>query len=140
MKLDLKSLRDALAALDESLGHLSSNLAQDPSLRRQFRAASIQGFEFTYELAIKLIKRQLAQILAGTETVNQMLFMDLIRSAAEAGLITEVAHYRRFREMRNITSHTYDGAKAEEIVAVLPAFRDDVRSLLAELERRNRGD
>jgi len=44
--------RDALAALNASLGHLDSDLAADPSLRDQFRAAAIQAFEFTYELAL----------------------------------------------------------------------------------------
>jgi len=140
MKLDLKSLRDALAALDKSLGYLSSNLAKDPGVREQFRAACIQSFEFTYALVIKMIKRQLEQISATPEKIVQMEFMDLIRTAAEAGLISDIGRFRTYREKRNLTSHTYDGAKAEEIVAVLPAFRDDVRDLLAELERRNRAD
>jgi len=67
-----------------------------------------------------------------------MAYMDVIRSAAEAGLIADVAHFRDYREKRNITSHAYDPAKAEQIEAVLNDFRDDVRSLLSELERRNR--
>jgi hypothetical protein len=67
-----------------------------------------------------------------------MAYMDLIRSGAEAGLIANVARFRDYREKRNITSHTYDQAKAEQIEAILNDFRDDVRHLLAELERRNR--
>jgi len=140
MKLDLTSLRKALSDLEESLGHFSSELAKDPSLRRTLMSACIQSFEFTFELAIKLMKRQLELILPSQSNVDHMLFMDLIRSAAEAGLIDDVARYRTYREKRNITSHTYDQAKAEEIMAVLPDFRDDVRRLLAELERKNRDD
>ena len=53
-------------------------------------------------------------------------------------MITDIARYRDYREKRNIISHTYDQAKAEQIVSVLKDFRDDVRHLLEELERRNR--
>ena len=140
MKLNLKSLREALASLEKSLGYLGSDLARDPGMREQFRAAGILSFEFTYAVAIRMIKRQLEQISFAWEELVQMEFMDLIRSAAEAGLITDVARFRLYRDKRNITSHAYDQDKAEEIVAVLPAFRDDIRSLLAELERRNRAD
>lgn len=140
MKLDLTSLRNALSALEESLGHLSSDLSKNPSLHRTLQSGCIQCFEFTYTVAIKMIRRQLEQISEEPGEVGQMAFMDLIRTAAEAGLIEDIARFRLYREKRNITSHTYDQAKAEEIVAVLPAFRDDVLRLLAELERRNRAD
>lgn len=58
MRLDLTSLRDALAALQTSLRYLAPDLAADPGVKDQFRAASIQAFEFTYELVFKFMKRQ----------------------------------------------------------------------------------
>ena len=58
MRLDLSALRDALTALNVSLGYLDSDAAADPGLRDQFRAAAIQAFECTYELAFKFMKRQ----------------------------------------------------------------------------------
>ena len=136
--LDLTSLRSALAALDKSIGFLNSELAENRDLREQFRAAALQAFEFTHELAFKMLKRQLAQMTADPAAIDKMAYMDVVRSGAEAGLITDVARFRDYREKRNITSHTYDQAKAEQIEAVLNDFRDDVRRLLAELERRNR--
>jgi len=138
MRLDLTSLRSALAALEKSLGFLNSELAENADLREQFRAAAIQAFEFTHELAFKMLKRQLEQMAADPAEIDKMAYMDLVRSGAEAGLIADVARFRDYREKRNITSHTYDQAKAEQIVAVLKDFRDDIRFLLAELERRNR--
>jgi nucleotidyltransferase substrate binding protein (TIGR01987 family) len=138
MRLDLTSLRSALAALEKSLGFLNSELADNADLREQFRAAAVQAFEFTHELAFKMLKRQLEQMTADPAAIDKMAYMDLVRSGAEAGLIADVARFRDYREKRNITSHTYDQAKAEQIVAVLNDFRDDIRLLLAELERRNR--
>jgi nucleotidyltransferase substrate binding protein (TIGR01987 family) len=138
MILDLSSLRNALTALEKSLKFLASDMAKDPDLREQFRAAAIQAFEFTHEVAFKMLKRQLEQMSADPAAIDTMGYMDVIRTGAEAGLITDIARYRDYREKRNITSHTYDQAKAEQIVSILRDFQDDISHLLVELERRNR--
>lgn len=139
MPLDLTSLRDALGALRTSLAYLASDAAKDAGLRDQFRGAAIQAFEFTYELAIKFLRRQL-ELMASTPTqVDEMTFMQLVRAGAEAGLVRDVARFRAYRESRNVTSHTYAKDKAEAMLAVLPGFAADVEFLLAELERRQRG-
>jgi nucleotidyltransferase substrate binding protein (TIGR01987 family) len=140
MVLDLSSLRDALATLNASLRYLASDLAADSGLRDQFRAAAIQAFEFTYELAFKFVKRQLTQIVAVPATVDEMTFMQVVRAAAEAGLIADVTRFFEYREARNITSHSYDRVKAERIVAQLDRFSEDVAYLLSQLEARNRAD
>jgi nucleotidyltransferase substrate binding protein (TIGR01987 family) len=140
MILDLSALRDALTALQKSLGYLHSDFARDQGLREQFRAASIQAFEFTFEVAYKMLKRQLEQMTGVATEIDQMTFMQVIRSGAEAGLITDVGRFREYRDKRNLTSHTYNQQRAEEIVAVLGNFVGDVRLLLAELERRNRAE
>jgi nucleotidyltransferase substrate binding protein (TIGR01987 family) len=137
MKLDLTSLRSALAALEKSLGFLNSELAENRDLREQFRAAAVQAFEFTHELAFKMLKRQLGRMTADPAAIDQMAYMDVVRTGAQAGLVADVARFRDYREKRNITSHTYDQAKAAEIEAVLNDFRNDVRCLLAALERHN---
>jgi len=138
VRLDLSSLRGALAALEKSLGYLHSELAENRDLREQFQAAAVQAFEFTHELAFKMLKRQLEQMEPAPAAVDQMAYMDLVRRGAEAGLIADVARFRDYREKRNITSPTYDRAKAEQIEAIFDDFRNDVRFLLNELEKRNR--
>lgn len=140
MKLDLTSLREALAALEKSLHFLSSEMAKSADLREQFRNSAIQCFEFTHELAFKMLKRQTERMSADPASVDTMAYMDIVRSGAEAGLVADVARFRDYREKRNITSHTYDAAQAEMIVAVLEDFRKDVRHLLVELEKRNSED
>jgi nucleotidyltransferase substrate binding protein (TIGR01987 family) len=138
MNLDLTSLRNALAALEKSMGFLDSELAENADLREQFRAAAVQAFEFTHELAFKMLKRQLARMAADPSAIDKMAYMDVVRSGAEAGLIADVARFRDYREKRNLTSHTYNQSKAEQIEAVLNHFRDDVRFLLMSLEPLNR--
>jgi len=138
MPLDLSSLREALAALNTSLRYLESDLAADPDVKDQFRAAAIQAFEFTYELAFKFMKRQLERIVPVPASVDEMTFMQVVRAAAEAGLVSDVSRFREYREARNITSHSYDRTKAQRIAAGLPRFASDVAELLTRLEARNR--
>jgi nucleotidyltransferase substrate binding protein (TIGR01987 family) len=141
MYLDLTHLEKAVSQLEGSLGYLKSDLAHsDSGLREQFRAAAIQAFEYTYELAIKMLRRQLEQIVANPAELRAMAFMELIRTGAEAGLVEDVARYRLYREKRNITIHVYDEERAEEVLAVLEPFLADVRCLLAELKKRNPRD
>ena len=138
MKLDYSSLESAVAQLQRSFDFLHGDLARtDPDLREQFRAATIQAFEFTYELAVKMIQRQLAQIVANPDALREMDFADRMRDAADAGIVRDAPSYVRYRELRNKTSHTYDADRAEKTVSVIDEFLRDVRFLLQELQKRN---
>ena len=86
------------------------------------------------------MKRQLEQIVSAPTAVDEMTFMQVVRTSAEAGLLNEVSRFFEYREARNITSHSYDKRKAERIVAELPQFALDVHSLLERLEARNHAD
>ena len=138
MKLDYSALEDAVAQLQRSFDYLHGDLARtDSGLREQFRAATIQVFEFTYELAVKMIQRQLAQIAANPNALREMDFADRMRDAADAGIVREALPFIRYRELRNKTSHTYDADRAEETVLVTDEFLRDMRFLLRELQKRN---
>lgn len=139
MKLDYSSLEGAVAQLQKSFNYLHSDLAhKDTHLREQFRAATIQAFEFSYELAIKTIRRQLALIVANPGKLHEIDFADLMREAADAGIVRDALSYVRYREMRNRTSHTYNVDQAEQTVAMVDEFLRDMHFLLKELGKRNR--
>jgi nucleotidyltransferase substrate binding protein (TIGR01987 family) len=138
MKLDITPIQKALAQLEKSLAFYHSDIARkDPEIREQFRAACIQAFEFNYELAYKFIRRQLAQIVPSPQSLVQMAFPDLIRSAADAGMIPDVKRFLIYRDKRNLSSHAYDIKKAEEVISVLSDFLKDMQFLVSELKRRN---
>ncbi len=138
MRLDISPFEKALGQLEKSLSYLHSELAAgDADLRAQFRAATIQAFEYSYELGLKMLRRQLEEIALNPAEIREMVFMDMIRTGAEAGLVLDVPGYRVFREKRNMTSHTYDEAKAEEVLAVLEDFVKEMHFLRDELKRRN---
>ena len=139
MKLDYSSLESAVAQLQRSFDYLHSDLAQEDSgLYEQFRAATIQAFEFSYELAIRMIRKQLAQIVANPDALREMDFADLMCDAANTGIIRDPPSYMRYRELRNAKSHTYNAEQAEATVDVADEFLRDMRFLLQELRERNR--
>ena len=136
--IDTSSLRNAIAQLDEAMDYCRSDLAErDPKLARHLRAAAIQAFEFTYELAIKLLRRSLAETEANPADVRDATFNELIRLGYARGLlVSEIIVWKEFRRHRGSTSHAYDEAMAEEVFAGIPAFLTEAKTLLANLATR----
>lgn len=131
MKIDFSSLHQAFESF--KLGY--EILSEDPS-NLISRDACIQRFEYTYELSVKMIKRQLEQESSIPSEIDRMNFKDRIRVAAEKGILQNPEIWFGFREMRNITSHTYDNTKAEQIVHIFPEFLHEVSNLISNFDSR----
>lgn len=129
MALDFTPLANAVARLDEGLARYRAD--EEDS---QIRDGLIQRFEFTYDLSHKMLRRALEAGAANPEEVDRMTFPTLIRTGNEQGLVGgDWAAWRTWREMRNITSHTYDEGKARQVAAAIPAFLAEAQDLLARL-------
>ena len=101
------------------------------------RDGLIQRFEFSYEISHKILKRFLQNISANAEQFDEMSFADLIRSANRQNLLLgNWQHWKKYRDMRNRTSHTYDEQIAISIVAEIPAFLKEIQYLLAKIKER----
>ena len=125
MQLDFTSFVSAVGRLEEGLERYNRDTSDS-----QIRDGLIQRFEFTYDLAHKMLRRQLESVSANPDQVDRLSFADLIRSVTEQGLIkSNWSEWRTWREMRNITSHTYDEAKALQVVDGIPAFLAEARDL-----------
>lgn len=129
--LDLSPLENALAALDRGLTRFAAAPHDE-----EVRDGCIQRFEFTFELSWRMLKRQLQMDLPNAQEVDAMTWRALMRAGAEQGLIDDINAWLLYREKRNITSHTYDAAKAAEVAAVLPEFAGAVHELLRRLQAR----
>jgi len=104
MKLDTTSLGNAVRRLREGLARYEREPADE-----QIRDGLIQRFEFTYELTHKMLKRYLKETAASPDDIDRMPFADLVRSGNAQGLLrSDWPAWRRFREMRARTSHTFD--------------------------------
>jgi len=138
MRIDYSSFEKALAQLESSLRFLrSATVLQEEGLRDVVRGGAIQAFEYTYELAVKMIRRQLAAVVPTPAELKALDFMDQVRLAAQAGLVSDVEGWFEFREMRNTTSHTYDAARAERVLGIMDRYLAQMHLLLAQLRRRN---
>jgi nucleotidyltransferase substrate binding protein (TIGR01987 family) len=139
-KLDLSALHHALVSLEESIAIVSRAdwFAQQPqALQNTVIAGVIQNFEFVYELAIKMIRRQLELEATSPSEVDESSFRGLIPAAGEKGLIADVEAWFGYRRMRNITAHTHDHAKARQVYDGSLIFVNDARALLVALESRH---
>jgi nucleotidyltransferase substrate binding protein (TIGR01987 family) len=139
-KLDLSALRNAVVSLEEGIGVVRDERwfhAQSKAIQNTLIAGVIQNFEFVYEIGIKMLRRQIeAEAATPTET-DQADYRDLLRTAAEKGLIADVEPWFEYRKMRNITAHTYDHKKAQQVYTATLTFIGDARQLLETLEKRN---
>jgi nucleotidyltransferase substrate binding protein (TIGR01987 family) len=130
MSVDLSSLHSAIAKLAEAVDQHRADATNE-----FVRDSVIQRFEFTYDLSAKSIRRVLEEILASPAEIARMSFPTMIRTAWEQGLIaSEWADWHRYREMRNITSHTYDEGKAKTVAAAVPGFLDEAKIVASRLE------
>lgn len=132
MPLDPKPLRNAIERLREGLERFR-RAADD----EQLRDGLIQRFEFTYELSHRTLRRCLADTAASPDEIARLPFAELIRIGTDQGLLRSGwPAWRRFREMRTRTSHTYDAAAAAVVVAKIPGFLEEVAQPISEIERR----
>ena len=140
MKLDLDSLRISVRSLDLALGVVEDVAwmsAQSSVVHHTLIAGVIQNFEFTYEVAIKFIRRQLELDADSPVPIDHLGFKDMLRMAGERGLIDEMEPWVTYRTLRNITPHTYDQKKADLVYERARPLLEDTRKLLKVLELRH---
>lgn len=138
--LDLTALKKAITSLEDGLDVVNDTHwfnKQKMAVKNTLIAGIIQNFEFVYEISYKMIKRQIEAESASPDEVDESNFRDVLRVAAEKGLIANVEAWFKYRKMRNITSHTYDHEKAEQVYQGTLEFINDARALLLNLESRN---
>ncbi len=140
MKLDVSSLADATTSLQESIGVVSNEQwfnAQPKAVQNTLIAGVIQNFEFVHEISIKMLRRRIEMDAATPTEADFSDFRDLLRTAAEKGLIADVEAWFGYRTMRDVTSHTYDHEKARKVYQGTLQFIGDAKALLQTLVAHN---
>ena len=127
--IDLSPLRKALGWLTEALA-LWHAQPIGTVLKPHLRSAVIQSFEFTYELSLRSMRRVLIERAGSADRVTDLSFNELLRMAADAGLVPDPAAWR---ELRNATSHAYDEVRAEQVAQDAAHFVIDAQALLQTL-------
>ena len=130
--IDYTPLANALKQLDAAV----TEQKLEPE-RTLLRDGLIQRFEFVFELSLRFLRRHLEETTIDGEEVRKYTFESLIRLADENELLlSPVAMWKKYREARNLTSHTYNEATALDLVDRIPPFAWEVQHLLKSLQRR----
>lgn len=121
-ELDTSSYEHALETLKTALSKGSlSDLERD---------GTIQRFEYTFELAWKMMRKTLLALGRSEVSASPK---PIIRSAAEEGLIDDVESWFGFLEARNLSTHLYSEAEAEAVFKAAKAFLPHAERLLTKL-------
>ena len=101
-----------------------------------YRNSLVKGFEMTLEQSGKLLRKRLLPYFSSKKAVDVLNFKDLFREAAKHSLLseTEVSRWFQYRDNRNNTAHDYGRAFAEETLALIDGFINDVKSLKDVIE------
>ena len=108
-KLDFSALTKAIGSMEEAL-----NAYQKKSTDNFIRDASIQRFEYTYELCHKFLRRYLALNEPSAEVVHEMSFPELIRTSSLRGLIE--GDWGKWQRLLGLGVHLCDENKPESIL------------------------
>ena len=126
----LENFQRALSTLQRAIG-----LAQSRPLSELEEQGLIQAFEFTHELSWLLIRDFLVdQGVAGISGSR-----DAVREAVARQMLPqgEESVWMAMIRSRNLTSHTYNPALAEEIAQLIAnQYGKELQSLQQELRRR----
>lgn len=139
-RLNFDPLHSALLSLENSLEVVSDAewfTQQSDKVQHTLVAGVIQNFEIVYELGFKMLRRQIEVEAASPDEVDTFNFRDVLRAGVEKGLIADVEAWLRYRQMCDITAHTYDHDKAKQVYQGTLMFLADARALLAALETRH---
>lgn len=120
----LKSFKKALIQLSKAVA-----LSKQRKLSLLEEQGTIQAFEFTHELAWKLLKDFLE------DKSGQKLYgsKDATKAAFEAELITDGETWMEMISSRNLTSHVYDEQASS---AIFKSIIDSYYNLFTELENK----
>lgn len=121
-KIQLTTLEKAIKSLESIVQKPVDDIVRD---------ATIQRFEYTYELAWKTLKRYLKSENVVDETVP---IKTLYREAARKGLIDKVESWFAYHDARNLTTHVYEEKIADEVYQVAKCFVNDARKLFQKLQ------
>lgn len=127
--LDISTLEKAIKTLKEALDELKKD---DRSF---IKDSVVQRFEYTYELCYKFFKRYLKIVGPGTPDTDLISLQELVRTANQMGMFRgDWEDWKRYREARNISSHTYDTDKADEVISIASKFYEEAVFFLGRLE------
>lgn len=135
MGLSYTSLEKSIIALESGIEIYNKKklIEENEDEIEIIKSGIIQNFEVAYEISWKLMKKWLEENLGWT-AVDGISRKELFRIASQNKLIEDVEKWFIFHEARNLTSHDYDGIKAQDVFIQALKFPKYARNLQERLE------
>ncbi len=118
---EINQLQNALDRLKEALSAEPTQLNKD---------ATIQRFEFTFELLWKTLKTYIEE--SGRDAMPASP-KDVFRVAADLEIIPDPAPYFEYLRKRNLSTHTYSQEQADSIYEAAKDFPLAVETILQKV-------
>ncbi len=129
--MTVEDLKTRLETLQKAYERLKDALALNPEELDIVTDATIQRFEFTFELAWKTIKKFAEFLRAGDCNSGR----SCIKLAYKLGWIKNEEDWLSLLETRNLTSHTYNREIAQEVYFLIKDKHSTFQNLILSLER-----
>lgn len=138
MPVNLETIRKSLRTLEETLSVLSGPEYCQVSAMAQhgLLSGAVQDFNVCFEVCWRSMRRWLLENASLTD-METLTRKQLLRLAAQYGLISSYETWVAHMEARNRMAHTYDHEIAVEVAQAAYGFAADARHLLAALEERD---
>ena len=120
---NLENLEKALLKFGEALTEPESSIVRD---------ASIQRFEFTYELLWKTLKNFIEE-MHGIRTVSPR---QVFKEAFALSLIDKEDLFIEMIESRNTLAHTYNEDQAKNIYKKCPAYLSVMKNVFNQIKKQ----
>lgn len=97
------------------------------------RDATVQRFEYTFELGVKLIKRFLKEVY----NLDEDFYLDMLKSAVKYELISNIELWKEFKIARNYTSHNYSENGANYSYNQAALFFPEIQKTILKMQELN---
>lgn len=114
--------------LEKAVKRLKEALSEEPT--DLYKDATIQRFEFTFDLAWKLMQEILRE-----NRIDAYGVKNVFRESARLGLIDNLESWFEFLESRNLTTHTYDQDEARSIYSKVKDFPPLIETMLGKVSQ-----
>ena len=132
MVIDISNLKSALQTLKSSMETLEKNRTCD--FADMLEDSCIKRFEYTLEIARKLMKRVLKNIYGKSE--EELTVNNIFRFMQGYKFIPNWENWRNYYEKRNNTAHEYNLSKSRKLIEIIPKFIEDTDILVNNFEEK----
>ena len=130
MSIDFSNFKSALKTLKAGMEILNKN--KDTDLADMLEDSCIKRFEYTLEIARKLMKKVLKKVYGKSE--EELTVNNVFRFMQGYGFIQDWENWRGYYEKRNNTAHEYNLEKSRKLVEIIPEFIKDADFLSEQFD------